>query len=291
MSMLPQFNGNDAAAWRQKANQRIKFLEQFSEAPLRPSPRFAGDLPLAAAKALTSATELAFATDQPQLGCELMERTFALVSSMAIDRRPILRTSLLGGLLRRTKTTLQSGGVWLSDDGFNEAPWHGSTATLNRVAGTLIAAAACSKDWPNAFPLLTQKLGDLKDDRSRLAFLALTNTIEADALRALGFDRRPDGGLQPVGILIRPLTGAALAFVALHLRYATRLRLLASDGEHWQKLLPRAPLIDWALLGLHVAVLRNNPALLEFRESETSLILGTLSFVQGLAGHIAKRYS
>jgi hypothetical protein len=232
---------------------------------------------------LTHAAELAFATSQVPRGCELMEQALNLL----LEDVPtaFTRISILGALTKRVDTSLRPSGIVINDA--VPGPWRGSASTLRKVAGTLIAAAACSSSLITALNLLFQNVGNIKDSDSRLAFLALVSVLEADTLPVFGLGRRDDGGLNPTGTQ-EERSAAISAFIALHLRYAARLRLLASDQAHWRDLRTRAPLIDWALLGLHVAAIRHHTAIEILRA--TPSVGPTINFIGSLASDIVQRY-
>jgi hypothetical protein len=91
-----------------------------------------------------------------------------------------------------------------------------------------------------------------------LSFLVATNTIDAETLPAFGLSRRLNGRVYGHWEdAEKQRNGAMTAFITMQQRYAARLRLLASDRAHWDMLRPRAPLIDWTLLALTVALLRH----------------------------------
>jgi hypothetical protein len=278
MAILPQISVTEFDTWRKKADQRISFLVLFS------NKRSTGER-LPAAKALTHAAELAFATSQVPRGCELMEQALDIL--LKDLPTAFTRISILGALTKQVDTSLRASGIIIN--GAVPGPWRGSASTLRRVAGTLIAAAACSPSLITALDLLFQDIGKIKEPNSRLAFLALVSALEADTLPIFGFGRRDDGSLDPNGT--REGRSAALsAFSALHLRYAARLRLLASDQAHWHDLRTRAPLIDWALLGLHVAAIRRHTTI---DQNLLKLLPGvgpTLNFIGSLASDIVQRY-
>ena len=52
------------------------------------------------------------------------------------------------------------------------------------------------------------------------------------------------------------MSEATAAFIALHQRYAARLRLLAPFTDGWQSRSAHAELIDWPLLALHLGLRR-----------------------------------
>lgn len=286
MAMLPQINPDEFESWRRKADERIKFLVLFSD-------RFTNER-LPTAKALTHAAELALASNQVSYGCDLMERALNVALEGEPAKWPMMRVIILGALMRRVDTFLEMSGIKLQiGSKKHEAPWLGSISTMHRAAGSLLAAATCSSFLPIALNLLFSRSEDAPDATSRIAFFALTKALDADTLPDFGFGRRDDGGLNS-SIRHDEISAARVAFAALHLQYAARLRLLASDQAHWRELRPRAPLIDWALLGLHVAAIRHGTRIAneiqEQRLSRGAPIVPTLDFIHSLASDIVQRY-
>jgi hypothetical protein len=280
MAFLPHINDT----WRRKADQRINFLGLFSD-------KHSTSKRLPAAKALMHAAELGFATGQVSRGCDLMEQALSILMQGNPTEWPVVRISILGALTKQMRTSLQTSGIVLQNGAITTQPmpWRGSANTLHRVAGTLIAAAVCCRSLDTTLALLLLPVENIPDANSRLAFLALANALEADTLPIFGFSRRDDGGLNLSSTGDELSASAISGFTALHLRYAARLRLLASDQAHWRDLRPRVPLIDWALLGLHIAAIRHHK-LGSLSALSATAVGPTLNFVGSLASEIAQRY-
>lgn len=271
MAWLPSIEERERGVWRKRANARIRFLERFGErAPQLPrfhperAPGLVEMPQLPAANALTKAAELAFVTDQTTRGRELLDRAVGHLLAERPGNWPITRTALLGTLVHRVSTELNSEGIHLmADDLRQDTSWYyASTLILDRTAGALIAAAVASGPPERTLSLLTQPLQAAEDELGihspeRLAYLIAAKAMEADTLPLFGWRRRPDG---PPGETAddtrRHADQAVAAFLMLTQRYAARVRLLTSDHAHWGQLYPRVPMLDWTLLSLHVALLR-----------------------------------
>jgi hypothetical protein len=256
MAWLPQISELERDEWRGRANRRIHFLRRFSEMS-RPDSS-SQTTRLTSSNALTQAAELALATDQTQLGRELMKGALDSLLRGPADTWPIVRTALLGALLSEVGTSLTPIGVILKDAGRMQGPswWKGPASLWERAAGPLIAAAVAYGSLENALLLLLSSGIDAIDS-NRLAFLIFASAREADTLPAFGFERREDGGLiRRSDEYFSDFRSATAAFVSLHQRYAARLRLLAVDSAWRTQLRPRFPLIDWTLLALDVALIR-----------------------------------
>jgi hypothetical protein len=93
-------------------------------------------------------------------------------------------------------------------------------------------------------------------ERRRAVAIAAA-ALEGGILPLFGLARLSDGTARDDPKLAQTqLNGAHAAILSLTQSYAARLRLLLADRAHWEALRPRAPIIDWPLLTLHVALHR-----------------------------------
>lgn len=260
MSWLPGLSEVTRDRWKEQASTRIRFLQLFSARAREP--RLSGEpeetSSLAAASALTKAAEIALATDQTSRGRELLAGAVEIL--LDAPRWPTARTALLGALAGRVDTVLYQSGIILRDTQRNmsvSTSWFAPAVTWQKTAGSMIAAALVSGEPDRTLSLLTEP--GSRDAQHPFSLLIASNTMEAETLPAFGLRRRPNGGWNVDQRGDRERSEAALVgFAALHQRYAARLRFLASDRAHWDALQLRAPLIDWTLLALHVALLRRS---------------------------------
>lgn len=213
-------------------------------------------------RALTEAAELAFATDRTSDGTDLLLSALRRMIEMPVVHWPVTRVALAGAVLGEVQTSLTVDGVTLHQvrryGGPAMVPWQMDAHSVARVAGPLVCAAIASGDPMFRLPILGAGVPPIAGGWSgaaRMARLALTMSPELDTLPAFGVARSDDGTLLFDADRAGEQRGSAIAaLIALHQRYAARLRLLASDEMRWGTLRLGAPLLDWPLLALHVAL-------------------------------------
>ena len=245
---------------------------------------------LASANALTQAAELALATDHTDRGFDLVTRAVDQLVTPVTTGWPTVRTALLGALIDRVHTRLFKDGIELKDQrqgGSQLTNWSAPAVICDRTAGPLIAAALASGPPAETLSLL---LGppSAENPQAWMGFVVTTKAMEADLFPAFGLFRRPDGEIESNHVMAETqLAEAAACFIALHQRYAARLRLLASDTTHWHELRPRAPLIDWTLLGLHIALQRSEDAMRNMQRMLPKLQPSRLNEIRNFMGAVA----
>jgi hypothetical protein len=277
---MPWLPGIDHDTWAGLSERRIEFLERYARLRLTEDRAEPGlrtrTAQIEAADALTRAAELALATDRSDVARRFVDTALGLLlSTPNVSDWSTHRVAVLGGVTGRVSTRLgfgyfdqdsqgvagNSGRILLRDEQQEtrilgtkiKAP----AAALERTLGALISSALVSGEPRETLELLIAPApSDLTPD-GRKAFAIAISTMEADTLPLFGLERRPDGGFGETQVSGSP-NGAIAALIALEQRFAARLRLLAMDRAHWAAARARAPLIDWSLLVLHIALQRRS---------------------------------
>lgn len=252
----------------EQAQRRIRYLTTFAQRakelrlPVETPgvPTAAADDALSGPNALFEAAELCFATNRTREGRDLAMRALEMLQpspSVAGDRATSIRAVVLGGVLGQLKLLSisidevefgisQLGRVVRINVGADLPP-----PTVDAVVAAIIACDPSMDAWksflnpwraPERPGHLTGAL--VSPIRDLLPLFVQSPTVRTDRGES---DRGPSAAGQ---------ADARAIWVALHSRYAARIRLLHFDRERLSDLRFRAPLIDWTLLTLHRVLLR-----------------------------------
>lgn len=233
------------------------------------------------------AAEMALVADDPESGKASLQRAaeeawpLLMPAGEAEEAAPVSKvaptTVALAAALASPRNVVEVSdtGVWMTlDERGAYASWDGPLAALLQQGGKLIAAAAAQTGTAieTALSLLTGAgPGDLEprtDDETHVGLLrhALGGTPQAGVLPLFGLKRdEEEAGRWRRAEWDRLPEGAMVAFIALHQREQARLLLLGAvageaanpSGDAIER---GVPLIDMALLGLHVGLRRSHPA-------------------------------
>lgn len=237
------------------AASRLLFLENFADraGELVGSFGSASDAALAAHATFTDAAALALATDNTQGGKALLER---VRSGPKVGQPSFLRQFTATAVVKPEAVSLSSEGIRTGES--HEAitrPWSAPAPVMEASAGTILAVALACRRSPDHFEVLSPPA--IPDDAGRLAQLAIATSAEAATLPLFGMKLDDHGFLDGTKVTEHDQTAAFASFLALHDRYAAVIRLNRADTSRWKQLRCRAPLIDWPLLLLHLALQRH----------------------------------
>lgn len=270
MAWLPILQPRDA--FEAVAASRIEFLRRYAEraedlwrdtglAAQRESDS-PGDAPPAAPQARVNAwmraAEIAIVTDRTGEALQFLDLARGEIMRWGSWRWPTIRVAFLGALLGDPQTLLTPAGIEFHRAGkiFATSSWNASAAVCQAAAGPLVASALASGSADRTLALLAAP--GLDDAPSRLGYLAAISAMETRTLPLFGMARVATGAiLADPDLARRQVFGATVAFVALHQRYADRLRLMSVDWVRWMTLKPQASLLDWTLLTIYLALLRH----------------------------------
>lgn len=248
------------------ADVRLNFLDKFSNQAenLIKEEQFLSDDPvnnepwlLPSVAALTEAAEIAFATNNTERGLHFTRNALSKIMNEKKNVSSFARMSSLSAILGEARTTLNADGPSLTTLGSPEPQifhWEASSPVLRAASGTLVAAALASDEPRSNFELLSRR--EESGENTKLARIAVTLASETATLPLFDMSRDDDGFLRTDSPKTEDKIFAAMSFLSLHERYAASLRLNMSDKLRWRQLRCRAPLIDWPLLLLHLAIRR-----------------------------------
>ncbi len=250
------------------AERRIRYLVAFAERakelrlPVETPgvPTAAADDVLSGPNALLEAAELCFATDRTGEGRDLAMRALMMLlpsPPVAGNRAAGFRALVLGGVLGQLE--LRSINI---DEVEFRVPRLERVAriyvgadlpppTVDAVVAAIIACDPSIDTWRSFLRPARDS-----DRPSHLAGALVSPILDLLPL----FGQRPlfrtDQGESDRGPSAADQADARAIWMALHSRYAARIRLLHFDRERLDDLRFRAPLIDWTLLTLHRVLLR-----------------------------------
>jgi hypothetical protein len=265
---MPWLPGIDPSTWGSLGDSRMAFLERYASG-LPAGAEYPQAARFAAADALTSAAELAFATNQSERAFSLVERALKLLLSVPdVSEWSTHRVAVLGAITGRITTSLyfQPPQEWIQGipefsvaialhdemDGRRlDTKLQASAAVLQRTLGGLISSSVASGEPTETLGLFVTPAPPLSRDGRKVFEIAMS-TMEVDTLPLFNLVRHQNGMFESRYAEV-PSVGSLGAFIALGQRYAARLRLVAVDHERWARARSRVPLIDWSLLALHVA--------------------------------------
>lgn len=228
-------------------------------------------------RAWMQAAEIALVADRAKEGRALLNLARGEMDKLSPPDWQTMQAALIGGVVRDPLTRLTALGIefHVPSRGMALTPrgWNASAAVCRETAGPLIASALASGEASETLTLLSGL--QPTEATGRLGYLAVANAAEAGVLPMFGLARDDDGRFTSDSARSgRQLHGASVAFLALHQRYANRLRLMQANEPRWRSLTPRVPLLDWTLLLIHLALVRQRRplAVLDSDERERQLI-------------------
>lgn len=217
--------------------------------------------------ALTQVAELMLARDQDISDCrKYLELAFGMLSRLPDLEFLPTPTALFGAALQVATVGVHADRLTIKyGPSSRDFSWTAPTPLLATGIGALLAAALASNVADSAVPALLGELPVVNSGRKleknardelwqkRRVMLLAANAPEAGILPAFGLLRN-DKGMFDSG---KPDPDAAWpTLVAREEQYAARIRLSQQDVR-WFGINPSAPLIDWPLLCLELALQRN----------------------------------
>ncbi len=248
------------------ADVRLNFLDKFSkqaENLIKEEQFLSDDLVnkklwlLPSVAALTEAAEIAFATNNTERGLQFTRDALSKIMNEKTNVSSFARMSSLSAILGGSQTILDEDGPILRippSSRRQQFSWEASSPVMRAASGTLVAAALASDKPRSNFKLLSRR--EESGENTKLARIAVTLASETATLPLFEMSRDDDGFLRTDSPKKEDKIFAAMSFLSLHERYAASLRLNMSDKLRWRELRCRAPLIDWPLLLLHLAIRR-----------------------------------
>jgi hypothetical protein len=219
------------------------------------------------ADCLTEAAELAFCRNLTSAGLANLDEAIRVLGPGLKDNSTIPQLAVFAALTRLSSVEVSVQGIRMlgsRNAGIEFYSQWLEMGAMDHVVQALPILVLAALSWGEKFaPILFSSLGEAKGESAssdrpqregdgfavRAALSAGLSSPLFDVLGLLGIDFTPRTYLRGE----RPGAAGHVLF-AMERGYEARIELMRGDS-HWQQVRPRAEIIDWMLLMIHVAIL------------------------------------